>query len=311
MSVLSAAGDAWTHDALASDLARHLQADGLRYTWTNIALGGPSAPRPDVYTLKPFAFEDPETVSYEVKVSTADFRRDIVAGKWQAYLDFSQSVTFACPQGLLSPSDIPAQCGLIVRGAKAWRHLRRPVPHPMRAFPIKSALKLIAAQPYRVVHDRPSEDVPGVSSATRHHRVAPRRDDDAMYERAMRASVRRRLGDAVAHALAAPDEAERLLAEARAKAETIINFAKHQAERVPDEILSVQLLGLESDAEFWAISAAWREARSRTVAEGEARILATALLNLRSTINKTLAGLPDPSLAQLPDKPSGPRRRPA
>ena len=117
----------WKHDELARDLADHLasaKAAG-RMIWLNMQLGPSGSQRPDVYTLNP-SYSRANPLAYEVKVSVADFRRDVTAGKWQGYLQFACGVTFAAPEGLLQRGHIPEGCGLMVRSANGWRTLRAP-----------------------------------------------------------------------------------------------------------------------------------------------------------------------------------------
>ncbi len=114
----------WKHDDLAADLAAHLLTPG-RLVWCDMQLGPAGAPRPDVYTIEK-SFVRPNPISYECKISIADFRADVTAGKWQKYLAFSSGVYIAVPVGLLKKEDVPKGCGLIVRGDAGWRTLRAP-----------------------------------------------------------------------------------------------------------------------------------------------------------------------------------------
>lgn len=132
-----------THDQLATDLASHLRGHSNRITWEDMQLGESGSPRPDVYTMEPtytrLTFE-----AFEVKVSVADFRRDVTAGKWQAYLAYANSVTFAAPAGLIAKDMVPATCGLILRGANgAWRYAKKPVSHQLTELPWKAWIKLL------------------------------------------------------------------------------------------------------------------------------------------------------------------------
>jgi hypothetical protein len=118
----------WGHDPLAEDLARHL-AGPRRMIWCNMQLGPAGSPRPDVYCLDK-SFVRPSPTAYEVKISISDFRADVTAGKWQAYLDYAGAVFFAAPAGLLSVKEIPPMCGLIVRHEVAWRLAKKATPVP-------------------------------------------------------------------------------------------------------------------------------------------------------------------------------------
>lgn len=113
----------WDHDQLAADLASHLRGGTGRIVWTDMQLGPVGSARPDVYTIDR-SFAHPRPTAYEVKVSVADFRVDVTAGKWQAYLHHAECVHFAVPAGLVSREDIPKGCGLLVRGEAGWRAVR-------------------------------------------------------------------------------------------------------------------------------------------------------------------------------------------
>lgn len=111
------------HDQLAHDLAQHLRATGNRVVWEDMQLGPAGSPRPDVYVVdKSFAHQN--AVAYEVKVTEADFRADVVAGKWRSYTPLANSVYFACPAGLIKRADLPNVCGLICRGDEHWKVMK-------------------------------------------------------------------------------------------------------------------------------------------------------------------------------------------
>lgn len=52
----------------------------------------------------------PLVSGYEIKVSRGDFVRD---EKWMAYLPMCNCLWFVCPDGLIDPSEVPEQCGLL------------------------------------------------------------------------------------------------------------------------------------------------------------------------------------------------------
>lgn len=120
--------DNLNHDELAHSLALHLRADS-RMVWENIVSGPAGSVRPDVFTMEK-SFANPNPISYEVKISTSDFRSDVTKAKWKAYLDFSYGVVFAAPKGLLSRKDIPDGCGLIQYNGTIWHTVKRPTLHP-------------------------------------------------------------------------------------------------------------------------------------------------------------------------------------
>lgn len=117
-----------SHNELASNLARHLLNDG-RMVWEDIPAGRSGSVRPDVYTIEK-SFSRPNPISYEVKVSVADFRSDVTSAKWKAYLDFSYGVVFAVPKGLITKQDIPNNCGLMTFNGEFWNTVKRPTLHP-------------------------------------------------------------------------------------------------------------------------------------------------------------------------------------
>jgi hypothetical protein len=121
----------WTHDALMEDLAAHLTAPA-RMVWMNMQLGPSGSPRPDVFTIAK-SYVNPRPTSYECKISRSDFRADVTIGKWASYLEYSHSVIFAIPHGLIDKREIPDQCGLIVRHETSWRLSKGAIvnPHPI------------------------------------------------------------------------------------------------------------------------------------------------------------------------------------
>ena len=86
----------WQHNDLMHDLAEHLRSNSDRMVWTDMQLGPVGSPRPDVFTVNK-SYTQPRPLSYEIKISRADFRSDVTSGKWQKYLDYSAGVIFAPP----------------------------------------------------------------------------------------------------------------------------------------------------------------------------------------------------------------------
>lgn len=109
----------WQHDELARDLAASLSCEG-RMVWTDIQLGPQGSPRPDVFRIDK-SFAHPMAMAYECKISRSDFLADVTVGKWRSYLAYAYAVVFAVPDGLVSKSEVPDMCGLIVRKESAWR----------------------------------------------------------------------------------------------------------------------------------------------------------------------------------------------
>lgn len=131
----------WKHDALADDLAQHLDGPE-RLVWTNMQLGPSGSPRPDVYTI-PRTYSRFTPLAYEVKVSVADFRSDVTSGKWQSYLSYACAVVFAVPAGLVGKGDIPPGCGLMARGPGGWRMVKASTLKVLENLPLAAWQKLM------------------------------------------------------------------------------------------------------------------------------------------------------------------------
>lgn len=236
----------WNHDALAADLAGHLRHGGERLTWLNISLGGLNSARPDVFSMRQFSYARPEFISYEIKVSESDLRSDLTSGKWQKYLEFSQGVTFAVPQGLFGIKDIPRECGIIIRGEKAWRHTRKPVLKAAE-LPTDAAIKLISAPP---AHDRAAPQ--SESENNRYHADQYRKQ---LYTEARR-QVGERLGKEVATYLRDPETAHRIIENAERKARQIESKAeaiRRESFRAWTELATA--IGADQAEDRYAISA--------------------------------------------------------
>lgn len=129
------------HDDLAHSLACHLMSDDIM-VWEDIPAGKSGSCRPDVFTIRK-SFSQPNPTSYEVKVSVSDFRSDVTSGKYQKYLDFSSSVVFATPKGMIKKSEIPIGCGLIQWNGSGWNTLKRPTINPSFDISSEFLLKLL------------------------------------------------------------------------------------------------------------------------------------------------------------------------
>ncbi len=53
----------------------------------------------------------PKTIAYEIKISRNDFLRD---DKWRTYLDYCSEFYFAAPPGIIDPSELPDEAGLLI-----------------------------------------------------------------------------------------------------------------------------------------------------------------------------------------------------
>lgn len=132
----------WTHNALVRDLAEHLRTSTDRMVWEDMQLGPAGSPRPDCYAV-PKSYTRFTPLAYEIKISVTDYRRDVTAGKWQSYLRYAAGVTFAVPVGLVSKSDLPPTCGLMVRGPDGWKTLKAPTLAHVETLPRDAWLKLL------------------------------------------------------------------------------------------------------------------------------------------------------------------------
>ncbi|WP_186200837.1 hypothetical protein [Burkholderia gladioli] len=285
----------WTHNALAEDLAAYLRGASDRLIWTDMQLGPVGSPRPDVYSV-PCSFARFQPVAYECKISVADFRRDVTAGKWTSYLRFAAGVIFAAPAGLLKKDDIPAGCGLIVRGPDGWRTLKGPTLKNMENLPRDAWVKLI-------IDGLPRE----IERAKREGRAA------IVSEWKLTHMLRAKLGDLVADAVRDRLSAEHRLhdatealktaaKEAEDERQLILSRSRERAQRDATQIdearaALAQSLGLRADAGAMQISMACHEAARRLNAD-------TEILRLRHLIERMQMALetgrePLPHIAQV------------
>lgn len=133
----------WGHDELAADLAAHLAANSKpSCVWLDMQLGPQGSPRPDVYAIAK-TFTALLATSFEVKVTRADFQRDVSAGKYASYRPYSSAIVFASTRGLIRSTEIPDGCGLIERGPDGWRYARKPARMMLETLPPLAWLKLV------------------------------------------------------------------------------------------------------------------------------------------------------------------------
>lgn len=60
--------------------------------------------------VMPKSWAHPDVIGYEVKVDRADFMRD---QKWPRYLDLCNLLYFVAPRGVIFPSELPVEVGLM------------------------------------------------------------------------------------------------------------------------------------------------------------------------------------------------------
>ncbi|HDR9022717.1 TPA: hypothetical protein QDB09_003271 [Burkholderia vietnamiensis] len=280
----------WKHDDLARDLAAHLRGASDRLVWTDMQLGPAGSPRPDVYTV-PCSFARFQPVAYECKISVADFRRDVTAGKWTSYLRFAAGVIFAAPAGLLKKEDIPAGCGLIVRGPDGWRSLKGPTLKNMENLPRDAWIKLIIDGMARLADQGREQLRAGLCN-----------------EWTLEKKVRARLGDVVADAVrdqlhaerrlkVATERLESLAEEAEKERRLILDRAKEHAQRDAMQIDSARgelarALGLPASAGAWEIASACKQAARRVSVDPEVKRLRQQLERIQVAIESAAEPLP-------------------
>lgn len=276
----------WAHNALADDLASHVRQRTGRIVWTDMQLGPSGSPRPDVYSIEP-SFAKFRPLAYEVKVSVADYRRDVAAGKWQTYLPFAAGVTFAVPAGLIDKGALPEGCGLIVRGEDGWRTVKAPTLRAIETLPHTAWVKLMI-------------DGIGREVERRVHAAGP-----ALHgEWALRRQAGQKLGKQVAEILDDRHRAESLFqhrTEELHKAEQGLSdrlreIERHTRERAEQQAGHIdgaraelaKALGLPASANLYAIRNAAEEQAMRLDRDAEVQQLRTALRHVERALQDAL-----------------------
>lgn len=71
----------------------------------------------DLFAMKR-SYTNPMTWIYEIKVSRQDFLRD---DKWQTYLPYCTEFYFIAPAGIIDPTEVPEQAGLLLSSKNGTR----------------------------------------------------------------------------------------------------------------------------------------------------------------------------------------------
>ncbi|WP_186069117.1 hypothetical protein [Burkholderia gladioli] len=280
----------WTHNALAEDLAAHLRGASDRLIWTDMQLGPAGSPRPDVYSV-PCSFARFQPVAYECKISVADFRRDVTAGKWTSYLRFAAGVIFAAPAGLLKKDDIPAGCGLIVRGPDGWRTLKGPTLKNMENLPRDAWVKLIIDGLPREIERQKCQGRAAIVSEWKLTHLLRAKLGDLVAEAVRdRLSAEHRLHDATEALKTAAKEAED-------ERQLILSRSRERAQRDATQIdearaALAQSLGLRADAGAMQISMACHEAARRLNADTEIQRLRHLIERMQMALDTGKEPLP-------------------
>lgn len=117
---------------LSESLARYLQS-AKWMTWTNQPLGSVFWGNPGIVDVLAIfkSYSKPIVRIYEVKITRADFLRDMNSGKFLKYKENCNQFYFATLAGLIPRTDLPDGCGLISYGPNGWRAVKAA---PMQDF---------------------------------------------------------------------------------------------------------------------------------------------------------------------------------
>ncbi len=270
-----------THDELARDLAAHLRSD-KRMTWCDMQLGPSGSPRPDVFAIFK-SYSNPCPTAFEVKVSKSDFRADVTTGKWQSYLQFAHGVYFACEEDLISKSDVPAHCGLIVRRA-SWRIAKRAVLSPV-VIPQDACIKLLIDGVERegpAIRHRSFDSYGAVQKASEKfgRQVGRILSDQQLVQREIESSKYM---------------AERLEKDARLRAELIRKEAADSVEPLRKEIC--EILGLPADTSGWRLRGEVKKLREAQAEHPAVEKLRVLTISIQSQLDRN--GYQDPKTKEL------------
>lgn len=259
-----------THDQLASSLAAHLRTAD-RMVWTDMQLGPSGSVRPDVYAIFK-SYVRPQPMAFEVKVSTADYRADVTAGKWQTYLKFASGVYFACEGDLIKPADLPAHCGLIVFRS-AWRTTKKATLAPV-TIPQDALIKLL---------------IDGVGREGPSFRIPRGYSESIQLER-----CRKKFGKLVADTVKDRLASEAKIAHAEFVADSIIKGAERRAAEIQQEARGLtplrtelcEILGLPPSESTWRIQHAVRQIKRDIEANPAVENLRILTQSLRSVLDR-------------------------
>ncbi len=229
----------WRHDELLGDLALHLAQQG-RMVFCDRLIGAAGSQRPDILSInKSYTRWNPRV--YEIKVRRADFLNDINSGKWQGYLGVG-AVVFAVPHGLIKRTELPDRAGLIVRSDSGWRYQRKPAAVVLDSFEFKTWMALL-------MH---------LHTAAGQARIEPRRE---IFTKAAegRSEWGEEIGKFVRDRHAAMGqierdraEAKRILEDAHARRDCIVQAAQDENPRVIEAVRTVlQERGINVSGHRW------------------------------------------------------------
>ena len=292
--------EAWKHDDLAHDLAKHLLADGKRLAWLDIVMGPAGSPRPDVYTMDRHSWSKPRLVSYEVKTSISDFRSDVQEGKWQSYMPFSQAVVFAAPRGVIPKEEVPNGCGLMARGPHGWYTVRKPVMQQVPDLPWVVGVKLARHAAAEISHGG------GVNGGWDTNMVPLRFVEQA--EREARKRVGKEVSAEIAEILQDKEKARSDAALIVQRAEAEAAAIKKGASEIEDETRKMleafaSVFGCKVPDTQWGVQSIRRAIEKASDSEVRDRALsaAEALRREAGSLERTAQGIERQVLPLMPD----------
>lgn len=265
-----------SHDALAEDLAAHLNRDGKNYTWLNCEIPGCDGGRPDVLSFARWRYNDPKFVAYEIKVSIADLRRDLDAGKWSKYLGACSAVIFAMPHGLVAVKDLPPGFGVMFRSERGWRSHRRPPENgPQASAPAMA--KLLSTPRWRPQGGRMLSDTYyGQRSLDRSEKAAIH-------------AFGQRYGKVAAEFIAAKTKGEDPVSQAVKSLESINRQKDEHAARIRAELAEIcEFLEIDPTSDIYKIRRSVKELATRLTLEGEQAALYRQLAYIRDAVGDAL-----------------------
>lgn len=276
----------WGHNELARDLASYLRGNSDRLVWTDMQMGPAGSPRPDVFTLQK-SYSKFRPLSYECKVSIADFRRDITAGKWQSYLQYSAGVIFAVPAGLVKKEDIPAGCGLLVRHEESWRTVKGPTMQVIKSLPHDAWMKLM---------------IDGLSRL--HPNISPRCHNEWLAIEKIKKKYGANIGNLLSNLDQAEDRITRMTMLANTTAEELRlqeqervarirkSIEDDMAEARKEKLELCKAIGLPENASNWAVTCAVRDIKNRINETGEVKHLRDNLEMAMASLKRGYEDLP-------------------
>lgn len=179
----------WGHRDLIDDLGNHL-GDAEQVLLKEVAAGSrwyQNAPIPDLMLLNK-SYSRTDVRIYEIKVSRADLRHDILSHKWREYLPFCDAFFFAVPTEL---ADVAKEmlkqhpeAGLTIRGEKGWRTFRRGNKKPREEQPemFWMALLFASTRPYQELREERTK-LENSKEYLKELRAAEKKIEDTAYVR--------------------------------------------------------------------------------------------------------------------------------